>query len=71
MAYVGKSNTKCPYYHHETEKKIFCGNVEDARVALCFESYAGKLEYQQNFCFTFCYKGCKVYQMEDLDSSEE
>ncbi len=67
MAYVGKSNTKCPFYDHETEKKIYCGTVENAKLALVFENMANKLEYQNDFCFTFCYKGCRVYQMQNSE----
>lgn len=71
MNKVGNVNTKCPYFHSETGKKIYCSaNMEGANIALCFTDAEKKEEYQENFCFTFCFKGCRIAQLIEEENGE-
>lgn len=66
----GNVNTKCPYFLSERAKKIFCLGYENARVALCFPTEELKKEYQENFCFTYCFRGCRIAQICEEENSE-
>ena len=70
MTLKGHSKTKCPFFKNETAKKIYCVGYDSADIAMCFKTPEDKRAYQENFCFTYCFHGCRVAQIGAEESGE-
>lgn len=58
---IGGGKTKCPFYLKEGEKTICCeGFLDTNKVRVVFFTPEKKKNFQENFCFTDCYRGCPL-----------
>lgn len=57
----------CPYYESCEKNKIKCAKVipESRITTIEFTSKSKRIEYQENFCFCHCWRGCVIAQISE------
>lgn len=61
---VKNNYEKCPFYKTDSKSKICCQGAVDfcKSTTLFFNTPDAKDDYMQQFCRTYCYKGCVIAQ---------
>lgn len=57
-------DAKCPFYHKEDHRKLFCEGVEQGTaIQLTFDTNLHYGDYKSEFCCSYAWESCKIAKM--------
>lgn len=64
-----ENKAKCPFYSYDSQSKICCFGVvyKSKSTTLFFDSPQDKENHFDNFCGSYCWKGCPLAQTISKD----